>query len=87
MRDVELLEQLDGVEVHIAGLERGEPHRLSDDWVELDDADIADDKRYRQAAKASADAEKAVLQAEKALRQARRAQAQAAEAARAKRGE
>ncbi|GAA1862545.1 TetR/AcrR family transcriptional regulator [Myceligenerans crystallogenes] len=77
---------LDGVESYIAGLERGEPHQRTDEWITLDDAEVADDKRYRQAAKAAAEAEKAVLQAEKALRQARKLQAQALKEARARAG-
>ncbi|OCG74613.1 TetR/AcrR family transcriptional regulator [Microbacterium sediminis] len=68
---------LDGIEAYIAGLDRGEPHRLGDDWAAPDDLDVAEDKRYRAAAKASAEARKALLQAEKALRQARKAQRQA----------
>jgi len=67
---------LDGIEAYIAGLERGEPHRVGA-WVPPDDHDVAEDRRYRAAAKAAADAQKAVLQAEKALRQARKAQRQA----------
>ena len=71
---------LDGVEAYLSGRgERGAtalvaPHASPDD---ADVADVADDKRYRQAAKAALDAEKAVLQAEKALRQAQKARRQA----------
>ncbi|GGA69956.1 TetR family transcriptional regulator [Pseudoclavibacter endophyticus] len=75
---------LDGVEAYMASLDRGEPHRLADEVEVLEDADVADDKKYRQATKAAADAEKAVLQAEKVLRQARKAQAQALKEARAR---
>lgn len=73
---------LDGIEAYIAGLERGEPHRLSTEWIAPDDLDVADDKRYKLAAKAAADAQKALLQAEKAVRQARKAQQQALREAR-----
>ncbi|MGO2110551.1 MAG: TetR/AcrR family transcriptional regulator [Pseudoclavibacter sp.] len=73
---------LDGVETYIAGLDRGEPHRVEEDWVSLDDADVVNDKKYKQAAKATVAAEKAVLHAEKALRQARKAQAQTLKEAR-----
>lgn len=76
---------LDGIESYIAGLDRGEPHRLEDALDPVDDLDVADDKRYRAAAKAAADARKAVLQAEKALRQARKAQRQALAEARERR--
>ena len=68
---------LDGVEGYIARLDRGEPPASEGGWIELDDADVLEDKRYRAAAKASRDAQKALVAAEKALRQARRAQAQA----------
>lgn len=67
---------LDGIEAYIANLDRDKPRASGHEWVELDDADVADDKRYRQAARATSEAEKAVRQAEKALRQARKAQRQ-----------
>jgi len=76
---------LDGIESYMAGLDRGESHRLEDALDPVDDLDVADDKRYRAAAKAAADARKAVLQAEKALRQARKAQRQALAEARERR--
>lgn len=84
---------LDGVASYIAAIDAsgGDGARVAPggdgEWVTLDDADIADDKRYRAAAKAATDAEKSVLQAEKALRQARKAQAQAAKEARARRSD
>lgn len=68
---------LDGVEAYIAGLERGEPHAESSEWIGLEDEGYEGDKRYRAAAKATRDAQKALLAAEKTLRQARRAQQQA----------
>ncbi|WP_261167112.1 TetR/AcrR family transcriptional regulator [Microbacterium sp. Marseille-Q6965] len=76
---------LDGIEAYIARLDRGEPSRLDDASAPADDLDVAEDKRYRAAAKAAADAQKAVLQAEKALRQARKAQRQALAEARERR--
>lgn len=85
---------LDGVASYIASLDGdardvGSPEasrRRGEEWVTLDDADVADDKRYRAAAKAASEAEKAVLQAEKALRQARKAQRQALKEARTRVG-
>ncbi|MGI6878695.1 TetR/AcrR family transcriptional regulator [Microbacterium sp. gxy059] len=73
---------LDGIEAYIAagGEAPAAPAAPTDD-----DADVADDKRYRAALKATAAAEKAVRQAEKELRQARRAQEQARKEARARR--
>lgn len=73
---------LDGIEAYIAALDRGDSHRLTEEWVVPEDLDVADDKRYRAAAKAATDAQKALLQAEKALRQARKAQQQALREAR-----
>lgn len=73
---------LDGVQEYIAHLDRGGEHVSGGGWIEPDDADVLDDKRYRAAAKAARDAHKALLAAEKALRQARRAQAQALKEAR-----
>jgi AcrR family transcriptional regulator len=75
---------LDGVAAYIASLDRGEPHAASDEWTVLDDAEVADDKRYRAAAKAARDAHRAVRDAEKTLRQARRAQRQALREAKAR---
>ena len=54
--------------------ESGAPAALVPEWAEPDDADVADDKRYRTAVKATAEAEKGVRQAEKLLRQARKQQ-------------
>lgn len=69
---------LDGVASYIAGAaESRRPERPG--WVGLDDADIAGDKRYREA-------QKAVREAEKGLRAARRAQRQTAREARERAG-
>jgi len=72
---------LDGVEAYIQGrtteAQPAAPTEL--------DLDVADDKRYRAAARATAAAEKDVRAAEKALRQARRAQSQALRDARERR--
>jgi AcrR family transcriptional regulator len=75
---------LDGIASYIAGLDRGEVHAHTPIEPD-DDSDLAEDKKYRAAAKATAAAEKALLQAEKAARQARKAQAQAATEARTRR--
>lgn len=80
---------LDGLAHYIENLESGEPHAAPQDVVELEDADVADDKRYRAAAKTTREAQKTLREAEKSLRQAekelaqaRKAQGQALEAAR-----
>lgn len=75
---------LDGTESYLRARGAGAPAALVAEWSSPHDADVADDKRYRAAARAAADAEKAVRQAEKALRQARRAQEQALKEARAR---
>ena len=56
---------LDGVAAYIAAAEEGRRGGERRKWVTLDDADIADDKKFREA-------QKAVRQAEKALRDARK---------------
>ncbi|MFJ4224176.1 TetR family transcriptional regulator [Microbacterium sp. NPDC089695] len=61
---------LDGVSAYIDGLERGAPHEQNDDWIALDPAELAGDRRVK-------DAQKAVREAEKALRDARKAERQA----------
>lgn len=63
---------LDGVESYIAGLHRGEGHEPPKPWVELDPAEVAGDKRHREAQKAVRDAEKALADARKVERQTRR---------------
>lgn len=75
---------LDGAEAYLASRDAGAPAALVEEWTAPRDADVADDKRYRAAAKATTEAEKAVRQAEKTLRQARRAQEQALQEARAR---
>ncbi|GAA1916266.1 TetR/AcrR family transcriptional regulator [Microbacterium aoyamense] len=62
---------LDGVEHYIAAIAtRG--HDAPRAWVELDDAEIAGDKKYREARKAVREAEKALRDARKIERQAAR---------------
>lgn len=62
---------LDGVAAYIAGVaETG--HEPARGWTMLDGADIADDKRHREAAKAVRDAEKALRDARKLERQTAR---------------
>ena len=61
---------LDGVEGYIAGIDRGEPHVSEQDWVDVDPAELAGDKRLREA-------QKAVREAQKALRAARKVEQQA----------
>ncbi|HRQ00056.1 MAG TPA: TetR/AcrR family transcriptional regulator, partial [Terrimesophilobacter sp.] len=63
---------LDGVESYLEGLERGESHEAPRAWTQLDPAEVAGDKRYREALKAVREAEKALVAARKAERQARR---------------
>lgn len=63
---------LDGAAAYMAGLERGEPHRADEQWVALDAAELAGDKRLKEAQKASRDAEMALRAARKAERQALR---------------
>lgn len=60
---------LDGVAVYIAGLDRGDAHAAAADWVGLDAAELAGDRRLKEA-------QKAVREAEKALRAARRLERQ-----------
>ncbi|WP_447652762.1 TetR/AcrR family transcriptional regulator [Microbacterium sufflavum] len=63
---------LDGVAAYLDGLDRGEQHRVSEEWVALDAAELAGDKRLKDAQKASRDAEKALRAARKLERQALR---------------
>ena len=61
---------LDGVAAYISSRDRGdEPHDTSAAWVALDPAELAGDRRLREA-------QKAVREAEKALRAARRVERQ-----------
>ncbi|HWS51793.1 MAG TPA: TetR/AcrR family transcriptional regulator [Microbacterium sp.] len=63
---------LDGVQTYIAGLDRGEAHVSQPDWVRVDPAELAADKRHREALKAVRDAEKALRAARKLERQSMR---------------
>lgn len=60
----------DGVELYISGLDRGEGHIASGEWATLEPAELAGDKKYREA-------QKVVRAAEKALRDARKLERQA----------
>lgn len=60
---------LDGVEAYIFGLDRGEEHVAAVEWPTLDPAELAGDKKYREA-------QKTVRAAEKALRDARKLERQ-----------
>ncbi|WP_101847319.1 TetR/AcrR family transcriptional regulator [Zhihengliuella sp. ISTPL4] len=63
---------LDGVAAYMVGLERGEGHVVAEEWVDLDPAELAGDKRLKEAQKASREAEKALHAARKLERQALR---------------
>lgn len=63
---------LDGVEAYIAGVERGEDHVSTDEWIELDRTELSGDRRVREARKAVREAEKALRVARKLERQALR---------------
>ena len=66
---------LDGIAAYIAGLDRGEAHADAAEWVDLDPAEMAGDRRLKEAQKAVRDAEKALRAAHRierlALREAR----------------
>lgn len=62
---------LEGVSDYIAATGDGR-RELPQSWVERDDADIADDKKFREARKAVRDAEKVLRDAHKLERQAAR---------------
>jgi hypothetical protein len=62
---------LEGVSAYIAATADGRPERPQS-WVVPDDADIADDKKFREARKAVREAEKALRDAHKLERQAAR---------------
>ena len=67
---------LDGIDAYLAAHQRGRsPAAVEPEWVVLADADVAGDKRYREA-------HKAVREAEKALRDARKLERIAARDAR-----
>src|SRR5690606_10076593 len=59
----------DGVEAYMAGLDRGEPHANPDSWLIAEPAELAEDKKVREARKAVRAAEKALRDARKAERQ------------------
>lgn len=55
----------DGVEAYIAALDRGEAHASDTEWIDVAPAEIAGDKKLREARKAVRDAEKALRDARK----------------------
>ncbi|MFK3676589.1 TetR/AcrR family transcriptional regulator [Microbacterium sp. NPDC090218] len=63
---------LDGVAAYIVGLERGEDRVVTEEWVELEPAELAGDKRLKEAQKAVREAEKALRAAHRIERQMRR---------------
>lgn len=63
---------LDGVAAYIAALERGEPRSVATDWVDLEPAELAGDRRLKEAQRAVREAEKALRAAHKIERQALR---------------
>lgn len=63
---------LDGVAAYIAALDRAQPHVVTDEWVALDPAELAGDRRLREAQKTVREAEKALRAARKLERQALR---------------
>ncbi len=67
-----LARALDGVAAYIDRIEAGGQRDVPAPWGGLEDADIADDKRFREASKAVHAAEKALRDARKAARQAAR---------------
>ena len=66
-----LARSLDGLEAYIALVAGGESERQQP-WPKLDDAGIADDKRFREARKSVRDAERVLRDARRAERQAAR---------------
>lgn len=66
---------LDGVSAYIAALDRGEPHATAEEWIDVDPAELAGDRRLKEA-------QKNVREAAKALRVARKAEQQALREAR-----
>lgn len=60
---------LDGVAAYIAGLERGDAHAETTEWVDIDPVELAGDRRLKEA-------QKAVREAEKMLRAARKIERQ-----------
>jgi AcrR family transcriptional regulator len=72
---------LDGVAAYIAGLDRGEPHTAPQPWLEVDAAELAGDRRLREAQKAVREAEKVLRAARKVERQTLREAAERVERA------
>ncbi|GEK86353.1 TetR/AcrR family transcriptional regulator [Microbacterium aerolatum] len=60
----------DGVEAYIATIDRGEPKPEADSWLVSEPAEVAEDKKVREARKAVRVAEKALRDARKLERQA-----------------
>lgn len=58
----------DGVEAYIAGLDRGDAHVSDVEWIGVEPADVAGDKKLREARKAVRDAEKMLRDARKVER-------------------
>jgi AcrR family transcriptional regulator len=65
----------DGVAAYMESLDRGAAHEVPTEWIDLDPAELAGDRRLREA-------QKVVREAEKALRAARRLERQALREAR-----
>lgn len=63
---------LDGIGMYIDALGRGEGHAPVQEWLEIDRAELAGDKKYREAQKGVREAEKALRAARKLERQALR---------------
>lgn len=63
---------LDGVSAYIDSLGKGAPAAQNDEWIALDPAEVAGDRRLKEAQKAVREAEKALRAAHKIERQALR---------------
>lgn len=73
---------LDGVGMYIDALDRGEEHAAAQDWIGVEPAELAGDRKLRETQKAVRDAEKLLRVARKAERQAHREAADRAARAR-----
>lgn len=60
---------LDGIAAYIAGLDRGDSHPDVTEWIDIDPAELAGDRRLKEAQKAVREAEKALRAAQKIERQ------------------
>lgn len=60
---------LDGIAAYIAGLDRGDAHADVTEWIDIDPAELAGDRRLKEAQKAVREAEKALRAAQKIERQ------------------